>query len=170
MAYDDNGRIDHPEDGTYTLSYGEAVDLQYCRPATFHRHEGHFTVDLDDGEKVHVSSQTQAELTPTLKRIPGLQRALNFYKLACSPQYEADKATPREDGYQGTMVQWAIEKLDDLRLRMANAGGLVIAPTIPMAEYMALLIEKMDGEKPSIVHSQLQNAERDIVRMSALMA
>lgn len=162
MAYDDNGRIDHPEDGTYTLSYGEAVDLQYCRPATFHRHEGHFTVDLDDGEKVHVSSQTQAELTPTLKRIPGLQRALNFYKLACSPQYEADKATPREDGYQGTMVQWAIEKLDDLRLRMANAGGLVIAPTIPMAEYMALLIEKMDGEKPSIVHSQLQNAENRI--------
>lgn len=162
MAYDDSGRINHPEEGTYTLSYGDAVDLHYCRPATFHRHEGHFTVDLEDGEKVHVSSQNQAELTPTLKRIPGLQRALNFYKLACSPQYEADKVTPREDGYQGTMVQWAIEKLDDLRLRMAHAGGLVIAPSIPMAEYMATLIEQMDGEKPAIVHSQLPNAENRI--------
>lgn len=162
MAYDDLGQIDHPEDGTYTLSYGDAVDLGYCRPATFHRHEGHFTVDLEDGEQVHVSSQNKADLTPTLRRIPGLQRALNFYKLACSPQYALDNVTPREDGYQGTMVQWAIEKLDDLRLRMANAGGLVIAPSIPMAEYMAALIERMDGEKPAIVHSQLPNAENRI--------
>lgn len=159
MAYDDTGRIDHPEDGTYTLSYGEAVDLKYCRPATFHRHEGHFTVDLQDGEQIHVSSQSEAELTPTLKRIPGLQRMLNFYRLACSPQYEADNKTPRTDGYQGTMVEWASAKLDDLRLRMANAGGLVIAPSITMAEYMVELIERMEGEKPSIVHSQLQNPE-----------
>jgi superfamily II DNA or RNA helicase len=162
MAYDDAGRIDHPEAGTYSLSYGEAVELKYCRPATFHRHEGHFTVDLEDGEQVHVSSQADAELTPTLRRIPGLQRALNFYRLACTPQYEADGKTPRADGYQGTMVEWASAKLDDLRLRMGNAGGLVIAPSIPMAEYMVDLIEKMDGERPAIVHSQLQNAESRI--------
>ena len=31
MAYDNRGRIDHPSDGTFTLSYGEAVDLGYCR-------------------------------------------------------------------------------------------------------------------------------------------
>lgn len=162
MAYDDAGRIDQPEEGTYTLSYGEAVDLKYCRPATFHRHEGHFTVDLQDGEKVHVSSQTAAELTPTLKRIPGLQRTLNFYRLACTPQHEADGTTPRRDGYQGTMVEWASAKLDDLRLRMANAGALVIAPSIPMAQYMADLIELMEGERPSIVHSQLANPETRI--------
>ncbi len=159
MAYDDAGRIDHPEDGTYTLSYGEAVDLGYCRPATFHRHEGHFTIDLDDGEQVQVSSQKEAELTPTLKRIPGLQRALSFYRLACTEQYEADGTTPRTDGYQGTMVEWASAKLDDLRLRMGNAGALVIAPSIPMAEYMVGLIERMEGEKPTLVHSQLTNAD-----------
>jgi hypothetical protein len=39
------GAIDQPEAGTYTLTYGEAVDLGYCRPVTFHRHEGKFTVD-----------------------------------------------------------------------------------------------------------------------------
>ena len=27
LAYDSNGRIDHPDEGTYTLSYGQAVDL-----------------------------------------------------------------------------------------------------------------------------------------------
>lgn len=162
LAYDDQGAIDHPEDGTYTLTYGQAVDLDYCRPATFHRHEGRFTVDLEDGEQVVVTSKQRAELTSTLKRIPGLQRALDFYKLACAPQYEADKRTPRIDGYQGTMVEWASSKLSDLRYRMPNAGGLVIAPSIEMAEYMVALIEKMEGETPALVHSQLQNAEGKI--------
>lgn len=162
MAYDDFGQIDHPEEGTYTLPYGEAVDLGYCRPATFHRHEGRFTVDLQDGEQIVVSSKQSAELSPTMKRIPGLQRALDFYKLACAPQYEADKKTPRADGYQGTMVEWASSKLTDLRYRMPNAGGLVIAPSIEVAEYMVKLIEKMEGETPSIVHSQMPNAENKI--------
>ncbi len=162
MAYDDAGQIDHPEDGSYTLSYGNAVDLDYCRPATFHRHEGRFTVDLDDGEVVSVSGEKAAEITPTLKRIPGLQRALNFYRLACTPQYEADNKTPRIDGYQGTMLEWASAKLTDLRYRMPNAGGLVIAPSIEMAEYMAKLIELMEGEAPTIVHSQMGNVDGKI--------
>lgn len=159
MAYDDQGAIDHPEEGTYTLTYGEAVELFYCRPATFHRHEGRFTVDLEDGESVVVSSKQPADLTPTMARIPGLQRALNFYKLACTPQFETDNRTPRIDAYQGTMVEWASAKLNDLRYRMPNTGGLVIAPSIEMAEYMVKLIERMEGEAPAIVHSQMQNAE-----------
>jgi len=162
LAYDDQGEIDHPEEGTYTLSYGEAVDLGYCRPATFHRHEGRFTVDLEDGEAVTVSGHKAAELTPTLKRIPGLQRALNFYKLACTPQFQADGKSPRLDGYQATMVEWAIAKLNDLRYRMPNTGGLVIAPTIDIANYMVKLIELMEGEPPAIVHSQLPNPESRI--------
>jgi superfamily II DNA or RNA helicase len=162
LAYDDEGAIDHPEEGTYTLTYGEAVDLGYCRPATFHRHEGKFNVDLEDGQHITVSSKQPAELTPELKRIPGLQRALNFYKLACAPQYDDDGKSPRIDGYQGTMVEWGSSKLTDLRFRMPNAGGLVIAPNIPMAEYMVKLIERIEGEEPSIVHSNLPNAENRI--------
>ena len=162
MAYDDEGQIDQPEDGTYTLSYGEAVDLGYCRPATFHRHEGLFTVDLEGGEQVSVSGQQPAALAPTLKRIPGLQRALNFYRLACTPQYEPDQKTPRVDGYQGTMVEWGASKLTDLRYRMPNAGALVIAPSIEMAEYMAKLIEKIEGEAPAIVHNKMTNLDGKI--------
>jgi superfamily II DNA or RNA helicase len=158
MDYE-NGRINFPEGGTYALSYGDAVDLAYCRPATFHRHEGKFTVDLKNGDKVSVSGNEPTILTDDIKRIPGLQRALNFYLLACTPQYEADGITPNVDGYQGTMVEWASAKLNDLRYRMPNAGGLVIAPSIEVAEYMVKLIEKMEGEKPALVHSQLQNAD-----------
>ena len=45
------------EDGTYTITYGEAVDLGYCRRA-FHRHEGNFNVTLDDGTEANVSGET----------------------------------------------------------------------------------------------------------------
>lgn len=162
LAYDDEGAIDHPEDGTYTLTYGQAVDLQYCRPVTFHRHEGLFTVDLEDGEAINVSSKKPAELTSELKRIPGLQRALNFYRLACTPQYEKDGRTPLLTGYQATMLEWGNQKLSELRTRMPDAGGLVIAPSIDVAEYMVALIERIEGEAPILVHSQLANPENRI--------
>lgn len=162
VAYDTKGAIDHPEAGTYTLSYGDAVDLGYCRPVTFHRHEGRFTVDLDDGTAVDVSSQHKADLKGKLKRVPGLQSALDFYRLACTPQYEDDGITPLVTGYQATMLEWGCRKLDELRLRMPEAGGLVIAPNIEMAEYMAELLHKLEGEAPIIVHSQAGNAEARI--------
>jgi superfamily II DNA or RNA helicase len=162
LAYDDVGAIDHPEEGTYTLTYGEAVDLGYCRPVTFHRHEGKFTIDVEGGNAIQVSGHVPAQLAPELKRIPGLQRALNFYRLACTPQYQSDGRTPQMDGYQATMIECAGAKLTELRLRMPNAGGLVIAPTIPMAEYIADLIELVEGERPFLVHSQMPSAEGKI--------
>ncbi|CDH46349.1 DEAD/DEAH box helicase family protein [Candidatus Contendibacter odensensis] len=134
LPYDDAGAIDYPEGGTYTLTYGEAVDLGYCRPVTFHRHEGRFTLDLDGGQTVQISGQQPATLPRPLARIPGLQRVLDFYRLACTPQYQADKQTPLATGYQASMIESAAQKLDDLRLRMPNAGGLIIAPSIEMAE------------------------------------
>jgi superfamily II DNA or RNA helicase len=158
LAYDDQGAIDHPQDGTYTLTYGEAVDLGYCRPVTFHRHEGHFTVDLEGGAAVQVSSKQTGALPKNLSRIAALQRALDFYRLACTPVFEADGETPRLDGYQATMIEHARQKLDELRLRMPEAGGLVIAPSIPMADYFAKLIERIEGERPIVVHSYTPNA------------
>jgi len=162
LAYDQTGAIDHPEDGTYTLTYGDAVDLGYCRPVTFHRHEGRFSIDLDDGSRVRVSGHAPAELPSELRRIPGLQRTLDFYKLACTPLFESDGFTPLRTGYQATMIDWGIDKLAELRLRMPNAGGLVIAPTIEMADYMAELIELIEGERPVVVHSNTPNVESKI--------
>jgi superfamily II DNA or RNA helicase len=162
LAYDDHGAIAQPEDGVFTLTYGQAVDLGYCRPVTFHRHQGQFTVDLQDGNQLQVAGDNPAKLTPDLNRIPGLQRALDFYRLACTPQYAADGKTPLATGYQATMADFAGDKLTDLRNRMPEAGGLVIAPSIEMAEYMVNLIERLEGERPILVHSQMQNPESKI--------
>lgn len=161
LAYDDRGAIDHPAEGTYTLTYGAAVDLGYCRPVTFHRHEGFFTVDID-GDAVAVSGSRPAELSKELRRIPALQKALNFYRLACTPQFEPDMVTPLRNGYQWSMAEWAAGKLAELRNRMPEAGGLVIAPSIEMAEYFARVIELVDGDKPLVVHSAHQDAEAKI--------
>lgn len=162
FAYDDQGRIDHPEGGTYTLTYGEAVELEYCRPITFHRHEGKFTVTLDGGDAVSVAGTTETEIDDSLKKIKGLQQALDFYRLACTPKYIEGTEKPDVNSYQGTMLEWGSSKLDDIRNLVPNAGGLVIAPTIGVAEYMAELIEKIEGEKPILVHSQLPNVESRI--------
>jgi superfamily II DNA or RNA helicase len=167
LAYDDAGAINHPAEGMYTLTYGEAVDLHYCRPVTFHRHEGRFSVDLEGGEVVTVTSKDEPKLSPELKRIPGLQRALNFYKLACTPQYEADGKTPLIVGYQATMLDWGIQKLNDLRYRMPDAGGLVIAPSIEMAKYFVELIKAIEGEEPILVHSQTPNPDTKIQAFKA---
>jgi superfamily II DNA or RNA helicase len=161
LAYDDVGAIDFPEAGTFTLTYGEAVDLGYCRPTTFHRHEGLFNVDFE-GEIVNVSSQKEALLPSDMKRIPGLQRALNFYTLACTPQYEKNGKTPLRNGYQGTMLEYAAHKLTDLRERMPEAGGLIIAPSIEMAEYFVKLVELVESEVPILVHNKVQNADGKI--------
>ena len=91
--------------------------------------------------------------------IPGLQRVLDFYRLACTPQFQMDGQTPLLNGYQATMIGSAGAKLTELRDRMPDAGGLVIAPSSEMAEYMAALIELIEGERPILVHSQMPNAE-----------
>ncbi len=161
LAHDDQGLIDHPEAGSYALTYGEAVDLEYCRPITFHRHEGKFSVTLDDGENISVSGTEDTQFSPALKRIRGLQQALDYYKLACTPKLLASGAAD-PDSYQASMLQWCIDKLNDLRLRMPEAGGLVIAPNVPVAEYMAELLEQLDGEKPVVVHNQVANPEGKI--------
>jgi superfamily II DNA or RNA helicase len=45
---------------------------------------------------------------------------------------------------------------------MPEAGGLVIAPNIPVAEYMAELLELLDGEKPVVVHNRVANPDGKI--------
>ena len=45
---------------------------------------------------------------------------------------------------------------------MPDTGGLIIAPSIDVAKYMAELIELVDGEAPIIVHSHTPNAENRI--------
>jgi|TARA_Y100000815_G_scaffold231428_1_gene221607 superfamily II DNA or RNA helicase len=160
LAYDDEGNIiDLPDDASFTLTYGEAVDRGYCRPITFHRHEGNFTVTLPDGDGISVSSKVGAEDATKYSDVPGLKRALDFFKLAVTPKYETDGITPDPESYLGSMAAWGIDKLEDLRETVPTAGGLVIAPTISIAEYIAELLEVMTDEKPLVVHNNSANPE-----------
>ena len=86
------GAIDHPGRRNLHPHLRRCGRLGYCRPVTFHRHEGKFTVDLDDGSAVQITGHRPADLPPALKRVPGLQTALGFYRLARTPQYQADGA------------------------------------------------------------------------------
>ena len=107
LEYDNKGRLDHPAEFSYSLTYGQAINLGYCRPVTFHRHEGKFTVSVDDSTTLKVSGTKKIDLPPKLKKIPGLKQTLNFYKLACTPQYEKNTDQPLIGGYQGSMIEAA---------------------------------------------------------------
>lgn len=163
VAHDDEGIIELDEEGTYSLTYGEAVNLKYCRPTTFHRHEGMFDVVLPDKEKITVSSKSEGNLPSEYDRISGLQEAINFYKLACTPKYLSDETTPDKNSYQASMLNAGITKLNEAREILPNAGGLVIARNIRMADYMKKILGMM-GEKPIIVHSDISNPEDKIAQ------
>lgn len=159
LDLDELGAIDHPAEGMYTLTYGEAVSLGYCRPATFHRHRGLFTIDLGDGAEAHVPSDGPPVLPPDTVVDSLLRRVVDFQRLAKTPQYLDDRKTPLMDGYQATMIACAREKLNEIQLTMPQAGGLIIAPDITMAEYFARIIEIAEGEYPVVVHSNIASAE-----------
>lgn len=158
FAYTDEGKIEHPEGGTYTLTYGAAVEEGYCNPITFHRYEGNFTVEHEDGEKIkNVTGSNEILIPKKLKSIKGISRALEFYTLARTPIFKSDGITPdSKKSFQAQMFKFADAKLDDARNLLPNAGGLIIAPSIPMAIYMADLIKEITGEKPVVVHSAQQ--------------
>jgi superfamily II DNA or RNA helicase len=166
---DDHGNIKYQTEGSYTLTYGEAVDLDYCRPITFHRHDAQYEVKLDDDTSVTVSGSNDSlvSVPDALKSFYSsdqLKRSLDFYTLSKYPKYEKDNITPSRDSFHSSMVDWGMEKLDDIKNIMPEAGGLVIAPNIEMAEYFQKLIQIMDkdGQKPILVHSNIPNAEEKI--------
>jgi superfamily II DNA or RNA helicase len=63
------------------------------------------------------------------------------------------------ESYQASMLEWGVAKLADIRDLVPNAGGLVIAPSIEVAGYMASVLERLEGEKPTLVHSNLKNSD-----------
>ncbi len=154
-------QLTHPQEGTYTLTYGECVNLNYCRPAFFHRHRGKFSVVLKEGGQKLTSASADGvsfDMDDIGKEIKSsIQKSLDFYTLARMPLYEKDNKTPRLDTYQKSMLEWGISKLENIQNRMPNAAGLVIAPNIKVAEFMAKLIEMLTTEKPSIVHYNIKD-------------
>lgn len=162
LTYNENGNLKHSKDGSFVLTYGEAVELGYCRPVAFHRHEGRFNVQLDTDENVVISGSESPEAAKLVKRLPALKSYMQFYKLAQTPSYHPNTTTPDLSGYQASMIEEAARKLDEIRLEMPNAGGLVIAPNIRVAEYFCELIREIEGEEPILVHSEKPGSDQKI--------
>jgi hypothetical protein len=162
LNLDDFGALQHAEEGMFTLSYGQAVELGYCRPVIFHRHRGQFTVKLRDGQVAEVASDADPILPPSTEADRLLRQAIDFNRLARTRTWESDGSTPKLHSYQASMVSWASDKLDQVRFEMPEAGGLIIAPSIAMAEYFAAILERHEGEKPLLVHSDMPSADRRI--------
>ena len=156
-----HGSISLSEAAVYRLTYGQAVDLEYCRPASFHIHRGDFTVDLEDGESITVSSHRDTVFPGVIEDIEGLRRALDYDKLVRTAQRLPDGRADL-NSYQASMLRACIAKLDDLRRRMPNAGGLVIAPSIPVANLMAEILHDIEGERPIVVHNEIPNSDGKI--------
>ena len=64
----EGGELKHPKDGQYTLTYGDAVRLGYCRPIAFHRHEANFDIlDTEGGPKLGSVSGVKSEVEDNIK-------------------------------------------------------------------------------------------------------
>ena len=160
-------KIIHPIDGTYVLTYGESVALGYCRPVTFHKHEGNFIFDFLDGDKVEVSGKTGPKLNEEqrkkIKRIPMIDKAMDFYNLATTIKHLNDNPnTPDLSSYMSSMIKEGINELEEARYNIPDAGGLVIAPDVETANHMAQILEHLTKEKPVVVHHEEKGASNKL--------
>ena len=153
----EGGELKHPKDGQYTLTYGEAVKLGYCRPIAFHRHEANFDIlDAEGGPKLGSVSGKETTVEDTIKESAAasvIQEANRFYACCTTIRPKKD-GSPDMNGYQASMIDHAIDKLEDRKNRLPQAGGLVIAPSIEVADYMAKIIELKTNKKPLVVHNE----------------
>jgi superfamily II DNA or RNA helicase len=151
----DDGNILVPEGGCYTLTYRRAIEAGYCRPMVFHRHPGEFEISLPGGASFVVRPKERPVCPDPLFAKLVAQRC-EFGRMVRSPL----------PAYHKSMLEWANRKLDELLVNppeaggLPNAGAMVAAPTIEMAEYFRELIEKVEGEPPIVVHSRVPDAEQ----------
>ncbi len=150
MPVDSEGEIKHPIEGIYTLTYGEAVDLGYCRPVTFSKEEGKFRYMLA-GETIANVSSAGVNVENDYKGSKILSD-LDLFRSA-KKQIYLKNGLPDPKSYPARMVFSANEKLEKVRENMPDAGGLIIVHRIEMAEYMAKIISIYLKDEPIIVHS-----------------
>ena len=152
------------------VTYEEAIGEKWCVPATLHRHAGRVDVVIDD--LIVECRNTGTTIPPELdgNMTAQIRNKLRFDRVIKQPFYEADGKTPQAESFHTTMIDYAAEKLDDLRSRphgefgLPNAGGLVIAPSIEVAEYFKNIIEmKWPEEEVTLVHSGLGDVAEQLI-------
>ena len=149
------------------LPYSEAIDKKWCasHPAPPRRRGEHH-----DGQPDHRKPRNRHDHPPTIKMTTQMKNKLRFDRVIKQPLYEADGVTPQLPSYHSTMIDWADDKLEELRSReygdfgLPNAGGLVIAPSIEMAEYFKTILEmKHPDDTVTLVHSKMGTAAEQVI-------
>ena len=96
------------------------------------------------GVVAKLSSKETKILDSQLENSSALNKTLDFYKSAKTRRYEKDETTPKVIWLSGVHAFMGQKKLDEIRNIMPEAGGLVIAPDIEMAKYMADILEMLE--------------------------
>ena len=141
--------------GCYNLSYGDSIRFGYCVPAVFHRHTASFIYGIM-GRKFTIDRNTTGETGDSvIDQI--IKKAASYDRLMydCVVDTAGQPVIP---SHHSTMIDWAITKLNALRadksvFGKSNAGAMFVAPDIPTADHIAVLIKKMTGEDVAVVHS-----------------
>ena len=157
----------------YDVSYEYAIQMGWCVPVTFSRQRGEVTVDWE-GQPIKVNDKLTV-IPPQLEGVlsPSIKNALKFEKIIKKPMYDAN-GDPSTSSYHADILREAYEKLEDLRSReygqfgMPDAGALIIANSIEMADYYAELIRILwPEENPRVAHSNIGGgSERRIRKFS----
>ena len=157
-------------DNYITVPYEKAIKEGWCVPAALHRHAGRVDVAIDNAIVECRETGTVIPQEVADKMTPQIRNKLRFDRVIKQPLYEADGKTPQAVSFHTSMVDYAAEKLEDLRSRqhgdfgLPNAGALVIAPSIEMAEYFRDIIEmKWPEEEVTLVHSRLGGAAEQLI-------
>lgn len=139
VRYDDDGRVivDYP------YEYGRAVADGVCRRVEFHAYDG--SARWHDCGTV-IEGNLGADLADEDVSVV-LDAALNPYQ-----------------PWIRTLLEKAVEKLDDLRADVPDTGGLVVAESQWHAREYGRIIREITGEEPVVVISDDPLAREKIVR------
>ena len=129
----------------FIYGYPEAIIDGYCRVAQFHAIDG----------EVSWAYGTQADM---------FEKSANF-----SDNLQAADASQRlraalnpDSGFVQEIIKVGVQKLSELREHQKDAGGLAVCMNIKHAKEIADLIMRLTGKQPMLVHSDDENAIRNI--------
>ena len=123
------------------MSYGVAVRQNIVRPVRFEVMEGTAQWIQDaTTQSVEISQASDVEIPKALSTL-----------------YD-----PQLDWAPSVFVK-ADRELSRMREEMANAGGLILAPSQRTAEQYALLMQGVCGEQVAVVHSSLEGNPSDVI-------
>lgn len=146
----------------YTYSYADALQEEYdkvVRPVEFPKFDGEVTwiekvaEEMEDG--LFSWSQEPITITKTFEEKVSIQEA----------RTRLNAALMSEGGWINAILEAANEKLTEIReWEQSDAGGIAFTRDIKHAREIALVLQKITGEMPTIITHDEDDNSFDIIR------